>query len=121
MFSALANVYGKNSTRQHNGELHDLYSSPDITRVIKSRRMWWAGHIARMGERWGTRKIFGGKPEWKRPLGRRRHRWKDNITMDLTEMGWEFLELMHLTRYRDQWRTLVSTERGGGVSRVAGW
>jgi len=66
----------------HNEELNDLYSSPNIVTVIKSRRMRWAGHVARMGERRGAYRVLVGKPEGKRPLGRSRRRWEDNIKMD---------------------------------------
>jgi hypothetical protein len=71
----------------HNDELHSLCSSPNIVRVIKSRRMWWAGHVARMGEGIGVYKVLVGRPEGKRPLGRPRRRREDNIKMDLTEIG----------------------------------
>jgi hypothetical protein len=71
----------------HNDELHNLYSSPNIVRVIKSRRMRWAGHVARMGERRGVYRVLVGKPEGKRPLGRPRRRWEDDIKMDLREIG----------------------------------
>jgi len=67
----------------HNGELNNLYSSPNIVQVIKSRRMIWAGHVAQMGERRGMYRVLVGKPEGKGPLGRPRHRWEDNIRMDL--------------------------------------
>jgi hypothetical protein len=67
----------------HNEELNDLYSLHNIVRVIKSRRMRWAGHVARMGEDRGVHKVSVGKPEGKRPLGRPRRRWQDNIKMDL--------------------------------------
>ena len=67
----------------HNEELNDLYSSPNIVRVIKSRRMKWTGHVARMEEGRDVHKVLVGKPEGKRPLGRPRHRWEDNIKMDL--------------------------------------
>jgi hypothetical protein len=66
-----------------NEELNDLYSLPDNGRVVKSRRMRWAGHVARMGEERGVHRVLVGKPEGKRPLGRSRHRWEDNIKMDL--------------------------------------
>jgi hypothetical protein len=73
----------------HNEELHNLYSSPDIIRQIKSRRMRWAGHVARMGEGRNVYRVLVGKPEGKRPLGRPRRRWEDGIKMDLREIGWE--------------------------------
>ena len=71
----------------HNEEFNSLYSSPNIVRVIKSRRMRWAGHVARMEEGRGVQKVLVGKPEGKRPLGRPRRRWEDNIKMDLEEVG----------------------------------
>jgi hypothetical protein len=74
--------------RLHNEELNDLYSSPNIIRVIKSRRKRWAGHVARMGEGRGAYRIFVGRPEGMRPLGRPRRRWEDNIKMDVQDVGW---------------------------------
>ena len=71
----------------HNEELNDVYCSPNIVRVIKSRRLRWAGNVALMGERRGVYRVSVGKPEGKRPLGRSRHRWKDNLKMDLQEVG----------------------------------
>jgi hypothetical protein len=71
----------------HNGELHNLYSSPDIIRQIKSRRMRWAGHVPQMGEGRNVYRFLVGKSEGKRPLGRPRHRWEDGIKMDLSEIG----------------------------------
>ena len=81
----------------HNEELNDLYSLPNIFRVIKWRRMKWAGHVARMGERRRVYRVLVGKPDGKRPLGRPRRRWEDNIKMDLQEarcgsMDWIKLE-----------------------------
>ena len=73
--------------RLHNEELHSLYRSPNIVKVIKSRRLRWAGHVARMEEGKSAFKILTGKPTGKRPLGRPRHRWEDNIRMDLKEIG----------------------------------
>ena len=70
----------------HNEELNDLYCSPNIVRVIKRRRMRWAGHVARMGDRRGVYRVLVGKPEGKRPLGRPRRRWEDNIKMDLQQV-----------------------------------
>jgi hypothetical protein len=71
----------------HNDELHSLYSSPNIVRVIKSMRMRWVGHVARMGEGSDVYRVLVGKPEGKRPPERRRRRWEDNIKMDLREIG----------------------------------
>jgi hypothetical protein len=75
-------------TKLHNEGLHNLYSSPSISRMIKSRRMRWAGHVARMGEKRNAYRILVEKPEGKRPLGRRRRRWVDNIKMDIRAIGW---------------------------------
>jgi hypothetical protein len=72
----------------HSEKLHILYSSPNINRQINSRRMRWAGHVARMGEERNVQKVLMGKPEGKRPLGRPRCRWEDGIRMDLREIGW---------------------------------
>ena len=93
----------------HNEELNDLYSSPNIVRMITSRRMRWAGHVARMEEGWGVHKVLVGKPDGKRPLGRPRRRWEDNIKMDLEEVGRGCVDWMELAQDRDRWRTLVST------------
>ena len=79
-----------------NEELNDLYSSPNIFRVIKSRRMRWAGHVARMGKRRGVCRFLVGKPEEKRPLGRPRRRWENNIKMDLQEVGCEGVDWIKL-------------------------
>jgi hypothetical protein len=73
--------------RLHNEELNDLYSSPNVIRVIKSRRMRWAGHVARMGEKRDAYRILVGRPEGRRPLGRPRLRWEDNTKMDLQDVG----------------------------------
>ena len=78
--------------RLHNEELNYLYSSPNIVRVIKSRRMTWAGHVARMGEERGVYRVLVGKPEGRRPLGRPRHRWVDNIRMDLQEVRCRYMD-----------------------------
>ena len=94
--------------RLHNEELNDLYSSSNIVRVIKSRRMRWAGHVARIGEERGAYRVLVGKPEEKRPLGRRRRRWVDNIRMDLQEVGCGYVDWIGLAQDRDRWRTLVS-------------
>jgi hypothetical protein len=92
----------------HNEELHNSYSSPSIIRMIKSRRMRWAGHVARMGEKRNVYRILVGKPEGKRPLGRARRRWEDNIKMDLREIGWGGMDWIELAQDRNQWRALVN-------------
>ena len=92
----------------HNEELNDLYSSPNIVRVIKSKRMKWAGHVARMVEERGAYRVLLGKPEGKRPLGRPRRRWVVNIRMDVKEMGCGYVDWIGLAQDRDRWRTLVS-------------
>jgi len=94
--------------RLHNEELNDLYSSPNIVRVIKWRRMRWAGHVARMGEGRGVCRVLVGKPEGRRPLGRPRRRWVYNIKMDLQEVGCGYMDWIGLAQDRDMWRTLVS-------------
>jgi hypothetical protein len=80
----------------HNEELRDFYSSPSIIRIIKSRRIIWAGHVARMGEKRNAYRLLVGKPEGKRPLGTPRRRWMDNIRMDLGEVGWGDVDWMGL-------------------------
>jgi hypothetical protein len=92
----------------HNEELHNLYSSPSIIRVFKSRRMRWAGHAARWGERRNAYRILVGKPEGKRPLGRPRRRWVDNIKMDLREVGLDGRDWIDLAQDRDRWRAHVN-------------
>ena len=84
-----------------------MYSSPDIVRVIKSRR--WAGNVARMAEGRGVYRVLVRKPGGKRPLGKPRLRWEDNIKMDLQEVGCERMDWVELARDRDRWRALVST------------
>jgi hypothetical protein len=85
-----------------------LYSSPDIIRQIKSRRMRWAGHMAHMGERTNVYRVLVGKPEGKRPLERPRRRWEDGIKMDLREIGLGGVEWTHLAQDRDCWRAPVN-------------
>jgi hypothetical protein len=92
----------------HNEALHNLYSSPDIIRQIKSRRMRWAGHVARMGEERKLYKVLVGKPEGKRPPGRRRRRWEDGIRMNLREIGWRGVDWIRLAPDRDRWRAVVN-------------
>jgi hypothetical protein len=85
-----------------------LYSSPDIIRQIKSRRMRWAGHVARVGEGRNVYRVLVGKPEGKRPLGRPRRRWEDGIRMDLEEIGWGGVEWIHVAQDWDWWRAVVN-------------
>jgi len=92
----------------HNEELNNLYSSPNIVQVIKSRRIRWVGHVARMGEGRGVYRVLVGKPEGRRPLGRPSRRWEDNIRMDLREVGCGCVDWMELAQDRDRWRALVS-------------
>jgi hypothetical protein len=86
----------------HNEELHNLYSSQSIIRMIKSRRMRWTGHVTRMGEKLNACRILMGKAEEKRPLGRPRRRWVDNIEIDLREIGGDGMDLIDLAQDRDQ-------------------
>jgi hypothetical protein len=97
------------SRKLHNEELHNLYTFPNIIRTIKSRRMKWAGHVARMGEKRNAYRILVGKPEGKRPLGRTRYWWVDNIKMDFRELEWDDVDWIDMAQDRDQWRTLVNT------------
>jgi len=91
----------------HNEELNDLYCSPNTVRVIKSRRMRWSGHVARMGEEREVYRVLVRKLERRRPLGRPRRRWVDNIRMDLQEVGCRHMDWIGLAQDRDRWRTLV--------------
>jgi hypothetical protein len=91
-----------------NEELNDLYSSPSIIRIIKARRMRWAEHVARMGEKRNTYRLLVGKPEGRRPLGRRR-RWLDNIRMDLVEVGLGDVDWICLAQDRDRRRAIVNS------------
>ena len=99
----------------HNEEL-SLYSSPNIIRLIKSRRMIWAGHVARMGERRGIYRVLVGKPEGMSPLGRPRRRWEDNIKMDLQEVGCGGMEWIRLAQDRNRWLALVNAAMNFRVS-----
>jgi hypothetical protein len=93
----------------HKEELRDLYSSPSIIRIIKSRRMRWAGHVARMGEKRNAYRLLVGKPDGRRPLGRPRCRWVDNIRMYLGEVGWDDVDWIGLAQDRNRWRALVNS------------
>jgi len=92
----------------HNEELNDVYCSPNIVRMIKSRRMRWVGHVARMGDRRVVYRVLVGKPERRRPLGRTRLRWEDDVKMDLQEVGCGDMDWIDLAQDRDRCRTLVN-------------
>jgi len=92
----------------HNEELKDLYSSPSIVRVIKSRRIRWAGYEERVGVRRRVCGVLVGNPEGKRPLVRPRLRWEDNIKMDFQEVGCGAMGWIELAQHRDRWRALVT-------------
>jgi hypothetical protein len=92
----------------HNDELHSFYSSPNNVRVIQSRRVRWAGHVARMGEGRGVYRVLVWRPESKRLLGRPRRRWEDNIKMDLRETGIDGADWIRLVQDRFQWRAFVN-------------
>jgi hypothetical protein len=94
--------------RMHNEGLNDLYSSSNIVRVIKWRRMRWARHVARIDEEREVYRVLVGKPEGRRPLRRPRCRWMDNIRTDLQEVGCGYMDWTGLVQDRDRWRTLVS-------------
>jgi hypothetical protein len=93
----------------HSGELHNLHSSMNIVRVIKSRRMRWAGHVARMCNGRSVYRVFVGRPEDKRQVGRPKRRWEDNIKMDVREIGIDGANWIRLAQDRVQWRAFVST------------
>jgi hypothetical protein len=100
----------------HNEELNDLYSLPNIVRVVKSRQMRWAGHVAHMGEDRGVYRVLVGKPEGKRPLGRPRHRREDNIKLDLQDVEGGRGDWIELVEDRDRWRVLEGKVRNFRVS-----
>jgi hypothetical protein len=93
----------------HNEELRDLYASPSIIRIIKSRRMRWAGHVGGMGEKRNACRLLVGKPEGKRPLGRPSRRWLDNTRMELGEVGWGDVAWIGLAQDRNKGRALVKS------------
>jgi hypothetical protein len=101
----------------HNEELHDLYSSPSTIRIIKSRRMRWAGHVGQMGEKRSVYSLLVGEPQRKRPLGRLRCSWVDNVKIDLGEIGHDCAGWIGLAQDREKWRALVNAALGN--SRVA--
>jgi hypothetical protein len=94
--------------RLHNEELNDLYSSPNIIRVIKSKRMRWAGNVARMEEKRGAYRILVGRPEGRQALGRPRIGWENNIKMDLQDVGWVGTDWIELAQDRNRWRAFVN-------------
>jgi hypothetical protein len=104
----------------HNEELHDLYSSPSIIKIIKTRRMRWAGHVVRMGEKRNAYRLLAGKLEGRRPLGRPRRRWADNIRMDLVEVRWGGVDWIGLAHDRDRWKALVNSVLNFRVPQNAG-
>jgi hypothetical protein len=102
------NLKGRNASwrKLHNDKIQRLYSSFNTVKVIKSRRMRWAGHVARMGKGRGVYMALVGRPKGKRPLGRPRRRWEDNIKMNLREMGIDGANWIRLAEDRVQWWTL---------------
>ena len=100
----------------HKEELNNLYSSPNIIRLIKSRRMRWAEHVARMGKRRSVYRVLVWKPEGKRPLGMPRHRWENNVKVDFQEVRCGGMDWIDLAQGRDRWRVLVNAVMNLGVS-----
>jgi hypothetical protein len=92
----------------HNEGHNDLYCGPNIVQVIKPRRMRWAGHVVYMRKERGVYRVLVGKPEGNKPLGRPRHRWENNIKMDLREVGCGSMDWIELAQDRDRWRTLLN-------------
>jgi hypothetical protein len=107
IFGAKRNEVTGEWRKLHNEELNDLYSLPNIVRVVKLRRLRWAGHVACMREERGVHRVLVGKPERKRPLGRPTHRWEDNIKTELQEVGVGCEDWMELAQDRDRWRELL--------------
>jgi hypothetical protein len=95
-------------TNLHNEELHNLYSLPNIIRMIKPRKMRWAGQVPRTGEKRNAFRVLAGKPEGIKPLGKPRHRWEDDIIIDLREIGWGGTDWIILAQDRGQWQAPVN-------------
>jgi hypothetical protein len=110
IFGPLRNGVTGGWRKLHNEELHNLYPSPSIIRIIKSRRMRWARHVAQMWEKRNMYRLLVGKRERKRPLGRPRRRWIDNIKMDLLETGLNVVDWTGLAQDRYRWSALVNSE-----------
>jgi hypothetical protein len=104
----------------HNEELHDLYSSPSIIKIIRPKRMRWSGNVARMGEKRNAYRLSVGKPEGRRTLGRPKRRWLDNIRMYLVEVGWGDVDWIGLAQDRNRWRALVNSALNLLVPQKAG-
>jgi hypothetical protein len=105
--SSLVLIRESPGIKLHNEELRDVYFSPNIIRIIRSRRMRWVGHVVRIGEeKKNAYRLLVEKPEGKRPLGRPRHKWVDNIRMDLGEVGWDDVDWIGLAQDRNRWRAL---------------
>ena len=102
--------------RLHKKELYTQYSSSNIIRVIKSRRLRWAEHVALMEESRGAYRDLVGKPEGRRPVGRPRPKCEDNIKMDVREVGWGYMGWIYMTQDRDRWRILVNAVMNFRVS-----
>jgi hypothetical protein len=109
IFGPKRDEFTRELRKLHNEELRDLYSSPNIIRIIKSRRMRWAGHAARMGEKRNAYRLLVGKPEGKRPLGRPRRRRVNNIRMDLGEVGWGDVDWIGLAKDRNRWKAVLNS------------
>jgi hypothetical protein len=105
----------------HSEELHNLYSSSNIIRQIKSRRIRWVGHVAPMGEERKVYKVLVWKPEGNRPLLRPRHRWEDGVRMDLSEIGLGRMDWIRLAQDRDRWRAVVSAVMNLRVLAPQNW
>jgi hypothetical protein len=109
VYTALYQRRIKGRRKLQNEELHDLYSSASIIRIIKCRRMRWAGNVARVGKNRNACMLLMGKPMGRRLLGRPRHRWVDNIGIGLLEVGWGDVDFIGLAQDRNRWRVLVNS------------